>query len=554
MTGSVEVDYTNHLAALFARLADVLGEATAFEQGGRRISWADFDRRAAALAAALLRQGIEPGSVIAIDLYNCPEYYEIFGAALKAGLVPANVNYRYVAEELAALLTSCGARALFYDARMADQIDAVRGRLPSVQSYVEVGGAGPPLVPGAAAYEELLEVRNPAPLPCLAPGYYLSFTGGTTGLPKAVMYNIARATRNGFGLRDMFLGRTPAADEDPVEVALGLRESGAAPVTLPASPLMHSTAFIFVSLPALQAGGSVVLAESPSFDPHEIWRLVATKRASLIGIVGDAFAKPMQRALDQADAAGRPYDVSALRVVCSAGVAWSADVKRQLLERAPGVRLVDACGSTEGATYGMRVVSRPDGVATANFDPLPGVMVLAPDGQEAPPGTDGLLASPTPSDGYFNDRSMTRKSFRLINGVQYTVPGDIGRLEPDGSLTLIGRGTSVINTGGEKVHPEEVEQVIKAVAGVDDAIVLGVPDDRLGATVAAVVATRAGSAVTAEDVDRAVRASLAGYKVPRRIALRRSVPRMPNGKPDFPAATALVLAGPTDKENHDHGS
>jgi 3-oxocholest-4-en-26-oate---CoA ligase len=218
------------------------------------------------------------------------------------------------------------------------------------------------------------------------------------------------------------------------------------------------------------------------------------------------------------------------------------------------VRLVDACGSTEGATYGMRVVSRVDGVATANFDPLPGVIVLAPDGQAASPGTDGLLASPTPSDGYFNDPAMTRKSFRLINGVQYTVPGDIGRLEKDGSLTLIGRGTSVINTGGEKVHPEEVEQVIKAVAGVDDAIVLGVPDDRLGTTVAAVVATRADSLLTTQDLDRAVRESLAGYKAPRRIVLSRSVPRLPNGKPDFQGAMALVLATLTDKENHDHGS
>jgi 3-oxocholest-4-en-26-oate---CoA ligase len=541
MAAPAVTDERSHLSVLFEHLADALGDAAAIVQGERCVRWTDFDDRASRLAAVLVDAGLCESSVVAIDLYNCPEYFEVFHGALKASLVPANVNYRYVDDELVSLLTRCDAKVLVFDASMAEQIERVRPELGQVRLYLQVDHAGrSPVADGVVGYEPALASVEPLARRSLPPGFYLSFTGGTTGLPKGVMYNLDRATRNGFGLRDMFLGLS-VGGEAPVDVALRLRSSGDAPVTIPASPLMHSTGFIFVSLPTLQAGGTVVLDESRSFDPHELWRTVARQRASVVGIVGDAFAAPMRRALDEAREQGQPYDTSSLRVVCSAGVAWSAHLKEHLFDNAPGVRLVDACGSTEGATYGMRITASRERVATASFDPMPGVVVLAADGTVAPDGEVGLLASPTPSDGYYLDPERTRHVFRTIDGQPYTVPGDFGRIEPDGSLTLIGRGTSTINTGGEKVHPEEVEHVIKGIPGVEDVIVVGVPDERFGTAVAAVLATRPGADLRVADVDAAVRRRLASYKAPRHIVFVPVVPRLANGKPDFAAAAAAVL-------------
>jgi fatty-acyl-CoA synthase len=545
-TGS---DHGSHLSLLFERFADEFGDEEVIAQGARRLIWTDFDDRAARLASVLVDARLPPDSVVAMDLYNCPEYFEVFHGALKASLVPANVNYRYVDDELVDLLSRCDARVLVYDAAMAEQIGRVQAKLSRIALYIQVDrGSGQAVALPAIGYEEALGAAVPLPRRRLGEGFYLSFTGGTTGLPKGVMYNISRSTRNGFVLRDLFMGREASADEDPIEVARVLRAGGDAPVTIPASPLMHSTAFIFTSLPTLQAGGAVVLTETQSFDAAHLWQTIEDRRASMIGIVGDSFARPMQRALAQASVAGHPFDISSLRIVCSAGVAWSAPAKRHLLEHAPGVRLIDACGSTEGATYGMRIVTDPARATTDNFDPMPGVMVLGPDGRRAPAGEIGLLASPTPSDGYFRDPEGTRLTYRVIDGEQYTAPGDLGRIEADGSLTLVGRGTSTINTGGEKVHPEEVEKVIKELPGVEDVIVLGVPDDRFGSMVAAVVAVHTGAVLERTAIDRAVRRRLAGYKAPRRVVFADSVPRYPNGKPDFVSAAAMATAAQHQQE------
>jgi acyl-CoA synthetase (AMP-forming)/AMP-acid ligase II len=543
-------DYRSHVSLLFERFADVFGDDSAVIQGDRQLSWAEFDERSARFASVLSGTGLPPGSVVAIDLYNCPEYFEVFHGSLKASMVPANVNYRYVDDELVDLLNGCDARVLVFDGGLSEQIRRVQPRLPRIVAWLQVDGRRAGTEREAAVeYEEALARSSPLARRALGAGFYLSFTGGTTGLPKGVMFNLDRGTRNGFLLRDLFLGRDGSETDDPVDVAESLRAQGASPVTIPASPLMHSAGFIFTSLPTLQAGGSVVLTETRSFDADHLWRTVEQHRATVIGMVGDSFARPMQRALDEAAAAGRPYDLSSLRIVCSAGVAWSASLKRQLLRHVAGVRLVDACGSTEGANYGMRIVDSADRAVSDNFDLMPGVMVLDPDGRRAPPGEIGLLASPTPCDGYYLDPERTRLTFRTIDGQQYTVPGDLGRIEPDGTLTLIGRGTSTVNTGGEKVHPEEVEQVIKELGGVDDVIVLGVPDDRFGSKVAAVVSLRPGAELTREDIDAAVRQRLAAYKAPRLVVFTQTVPRHPNGKPDFTSAAALV-AGGTDEQEH----
>ena len=222
------------------------------------------------------------------------------------------------------------------------------------------------------------------------------------------------------------------------------------------------------------------------------WRTTA---AQVVAIVGDAFALPMVRALDAGRPGGGRYETGSLRAICSAGVAWSAHIKERLFEHIPDVVLLDACGTTEGVTYGIRQFRRGDSLSTANFDAAPGVKVLSPEGEELAPGEVGMLASPTVATGYFRDPEKTATTFFMHDGVQYAMPGDLGRIESDGTLTLIGRGVTTINTGGEKVYPGEVEEVIKALATVDDCLVVGIPDERFGQSVAALVVTKPGHAL-----------------------------------------------------------
>ena len=251
----------------------------------------------------------------------------------------------------------------------------------------------------------------------------------------------------------------------------------------------------------------------------------------------------MVDALDRAAAAGHRYDTSSLTTVCSAGAAWSGQVKDRLLGHIPQAALFDSCGCTEGVTYGRRRIAKGDPASTANFEPGPGLLVLSPDRRPLPPGEVGLLAGPTPAAGYFKDPEKTEEVFFEWQGEMHAVPGDYGRVEADGTVTLIGRGTTVVNTGGEKVFPSEVEEVIREIDGVYDCVVLGVPDGRFGQAVAAVVARRPGASVGEADVVSAVRAGLAGYKVPRLVRFVDSVPRAPNGKVDYPALRRLATEG-----------
>ena len=263
----------------------------------------------------------------------------------------------------------------------------------------------------------------------------------------------------------------------------------------------------------------------------------------MIAIVGDAFARPMLRALEGRSAAGRPYDTSSIRSIASAGVAWSAAVKDGLLEFIPQATLIDSCGSTEGAWMGSSVARKGDPTATAEFKAAPGAILLDPSGEPIQPGSGqaGLIACPVPTSGYYNDPVKTAAVFRMIGGVLYAVPGDYGTIDADRALTLLGRGSSCINTGGEKVFPEEVEDVIKSLPGVEDCIVFGVQDDRFGQRVVAVVHASSGASVCPADVVGGTRRRLAHYKAPKEVVMVPEVPRFANGKADYASARGLLL-------------
>jgi 3-oxocholest-4-en-26-oate---CoA ligase len=538
-------DPSQHYATAWEAIADRVPERPALRHGERQLSWAAFEQRSARLAGALSAWGYGRGDGVAAYLYNCPEYLEIFFAALKIRAVPCNVNYRYTSDELLALLDNAKAKVLFFDAALRDRVTAIADRAPGLL-LVEVDGQQAPPIPRAHAYEEVLAASEPAVrIHRDEDDVFLSYTGGTTGLPKGVLMRIGQSAGNSLFFRDMFFGEREGLS--PLDYAVGVGEDGSAPSAIPASPLMHSTGFVFASLPTLCAGGLVTTLRSTSFDPHELLAAVATTQPQVVAIVGDAFALPIVRALDEGRPDNRPYELASVRVVCSAGVAWSAHIKARLLAHWPDVTLLDACGATEGLSYGFSQVRRGDALSTATFQAARGLKVLSPQGEELAPGEVGLLAGPTTASGYHRDPDKTAAAFRVIDGEQYAIPGDLGRIEADGTVTLIGRGMATINTGGEKVYPTEVEEAIRSHRGVDDCLVIGVPDARFGQSVAALVVRASAHRVDAGDVATAVRASLAGYKVPRRIRFVDQIPRLPNGKIDYASAAAIAGADAADR-------
>jgi fatty-acyl-CoA synthase len=532
-------EFCHHYATFWEQIADRFPDRVALRHGPRQVSWAGFDDRASRLAGALRGHGIAAGDAIGTYLYNCPEYLEVFFGALKMRAVPANINYRYTSDELLALVDNSEAKVLFFDASLADRVASITDRSPGLLT-VEVGGIGQSPVPGAVAYEEMLAAADPADrIQRDEDDVFLSYTGGTTGLPKGVLTRIGLMTHYSLWFRDMFFGER--STETPLEYVGELVAAGIDASVLPASPLMHGTGLAFASLPALCTGGTVNTLVGSGFDPHDMLATVEAANVAVVAIVGDAFALPIARALDAGRPDGRRYDVRSVRAVCSAGVAWTAQVKARLLEHMPDAVLVDVCGATEGMAYGFSQIRRGDVLSTANFQAAEGLKALADDGTVLPHGEIGLLAAPTSATAYHRDPTASARTFKAIDGVLHAMPGDLGRIEADGSVTLIGRGVATINTGGEKVFPTEVEEAIRTHPGVDDALVLGRPDERFGEVVCALVVSQRNTPV--EDLKATVRQSLASYKVPRIVRVVDEIPRMPNGKVDYPLARTLMSAG-----------
>jgi len=541
-----------HHATVFEAVADTIPAAPALAQGDRVVTWSDLDSRAARLSGALSAAGLDARARVAIDLYNSNEWMESLYASLKGRHVPVSINYRYLDDELAYLLENSDSEAIIYHASLGDRVVEVARRMPMMKAIIQVDDVGgAELPPGVLDYEELATTHEQAPRIQRSPDdLVMWYSGGTTGMPKGILIPVGRssemaAQREG-RLRTLgrFTDPPESIPEDIAECAQMLWESGERPIAMPAAPLMHSTAVSYAGAPIFYCGGMVVTLEDHHFDAHDLFEAVEKHRVSTIAIVGDAFAVPMARALEERAASGTPFEASSVHTIYSAGAVWSAAVKEQLFEYIPEVLLVDNCGSSEGAWYGMAVARKGDPTSSAAFIPSEGVLVLDENDQPMMPGTGqpGLLASPTMTAGYHKDDEKTAANFRHIDGEWYTTPGDLGMLNADGSLTLVGRGTSVVNTGGEKVYPEEVDDVIKAMPDVDDCLVFGMPDPQYQQIVSAVVQTRAGVSVSAEEVTEWVRDRLARYKAPRQVHFVDLVPRLPNGKPDYPKAKEIAAA------------
>jgi acyl-CoA synthetase (AMP-forming)/AMP-acid ligase II len=519
-----------NLADLWERVVDTVPDHEALVCGDRRLTYRAADERANRLAHALQARGIGPGHHVALYLYNGTEYIEAMLAAFKLRAVPVNVNYRYVEHELRYLLDDADARAVVFHAEFASKLASIRDELPLLRTFVAVddGDAAARHVDDAFEYESMLAAHSAErDFPPRSPDdLYVLYTGGTTGMPKGVMWRHEDAFFGAMG----GAGGGGAPITAPEEIAERCRD--ARTKCVPACPFMHGTAH-WMAFGALFTGGTVVVFENRHFDPTALWELVAREQANFLVIVGDAFARPLVDALD-ARAEGT-LDVSCCRVLLSGGAILSPSVKQALVERLPGTLVVDGYGASETGGQGQSVTVAGGTIANApRFQMNDETMVLDDDLQPAAPGVVGKLArrGHVPL-GYYKDPEKTAATFPVIDGVRWSVPGDHAVLDDDGMITLLGRGSVSINTGGEKVYPEEVEAALKSHPTVQDAIVVGVPDARWGERVVAVVQPRAGAAVALDALQAHAGEQVARYKVPRHVVVVDEIVRSPSGKPDY---------------------
>jgi 3-oxocholest-4-en-26-oate---CoA ligase len=539
-----------HFATVWEAIADAVPDSPAVVNGAVRRSWREYDDRAARLAAAFTAAGLGPDSKVGLYLYNSNEYLEAQYGAFKMRAVPVNVNYRYLDDELAYLLDNSDAEAVVFHRSLGDRVGRVHARLPELKLMVEVDD-GPrsddgPGVAGAIAYEDLVAAHDPMPrIERREDDLYMLYTGGTTGMPKGVMYAMGGMTD--WFVKAGFPSIGVVAPSDAAEIAPLVAEAaraGTRSICIPACPLMHGTGMWLGAFIPHLLGGTVITLQSRSLDAHELLDVAQRERATALVIVGDAFAKPIVRALDEAAERGEPYDTGSLQMVVSSGVMWTAEVKEALLERMPQLVLVDAIGSTEGS-IGLSLTMRGVSGETAKFTRDPTTKVFTDDGREVAPGSGdvGMVAAGGNVPlGYYKDEDKSARTFRVIDGVRYSFAGDLATVHEDGSLVLLGRGSQVINSAGEKVFPEEVEEAVKRVAGVNDCLVVGLEDERFGEVVTAVASLVPGAAVDEATIIAAVKQQLAGYKAPRRVVIVAEVPRAPNGKADYRAAKQHALA------------
>jgi fatty-acyl-CoA synthase len=531
-----------HFATVWESIADAIGDNPALVCGTRRVTWQQWDERAARLAAAFADAGLAPDAKVGLYLYNGCEYSEVQFGAFKGRHVPININYRYLDDELLYLLDNSDAEALVFHTSLSDRVARVMDRCPKIRLWIQVDDGGESIA-GAASYEKLLASYEPAPrIRRSEDDVYMLYTGGTTGMPKGVMYNMGGMVQSFIGSIFPVLGLgmpQEAAAIAPAVAQAWKEERGA--VSIPGCPMMHGTGGWIGTMMPHTAGGTVVALEGRSLDAHELWATAQREKAMLLVIVGDAFAKPMLRTLEEARQAGRPYDTSSIRFIVSSGVMWTAEVKQQLLEWQDFI-LIDAMGSTEG-TMGTQITTRGNIGATAKFAMAPTTKVFTEDERLVEPGSGeaGMVAAGgNVPIGYYKDEAKSRTTFKTIGGVRYSFPGDWAIVEADGSLTLLGRGSQCINSAGEKIYPEEVEEAVKLHPDVVDCLVVGVPDEKFGERVTAVASLAPGATASAQDVRDFTRTKIAAYKVPKQLFLAEEVRRAVNGKADYKWARQYV--------------
>jgi acyl-CoA synthetase (AMP-forming)/AMP-acid ligase II len=544
---ATESSLTYNLADLWEAVSDRVASREAVVCGDRRLTYAQLEERANRMANHLLAKGVQPGEFVGCYLTNCTEYLEVLLACFKIRAIPVNINYRYVTEELRYLLLDSGLVVLVCNEEFAERVGSVAAEVPALRHCIVVRSKS--LLPEAVSadladlpdgifYDDALESAS-GDRPQI-PGrgdddLYLLYTGGTTGMPKGVIWRQADAFFGCIGGGDpMRMSGPVASPEETLERIIEFDF-----VFYALAPLMHAAAQ-WVSLMWLLCGAKVIV-HSGGFDPVEIWQTVDAEKVSIMTVVGDAMARPL---VDAWDTHG-PFEISSMYSLSNGGAPLAPSLRDRLREIAPNAMLTDGFGSSETGIQGSRRLSPGEdpgkGVRFDNVEA--GTTVLDESGHAVVPGS-GVVGRIAHSGyiplRYHNAPEKTAETFVTIDGTRYVMPGDMATVESDGSITLLGRGSVSINTGGEKVYPEEVEALLKAHAAVYDVLVVGVADERWGERVTAVVQLTQGSAVTLEDLDAHCRGQLAGYKIPRSLVLVDEVVRSPSGKADYRWAKATA--------------
>ena len=524
----------------------------------RRLTYAEVAERTSRLASHLAAAGLgahrerstlaghESGQDhLGCYLHNGNEYLEAMLGAFKARVAPFNVNYRYVAEELRYLLRDARARALVYHSAFADRVAEVRDDLPDLSVLLQVDdGSGAPLLPGATWYEDALAAADPAgPDVELSPDdLYILYTGGTTGMPKGVLWRQADIYVAAMGGRNLGTGAEWGSLEEIVEAA---RNGGAK--VLPAPPFMHGAGH-WVSFNALTGGNTIVIQDDTvAFDPDDVLRTIGREGANMLLIVGDAFGRPLVDQLEAAAEQGKPYDVSSLLLVASGGAPLNSTLKDRILAQLPTVMVMDAVGASETGAQMSHVSAAGQQATTGTFTPGPGAAIVSADLTEvlaAGHEEVGWLAQEGRVPlGYLGDAEKTARTFPVIGGVRYSVPGDRARLTAEGLIELYGRDSVTINSGGEKIFAEEVEQALAHHPDVYDVVVAGRPSERWGQEVVAIVRLRDGAAVDEASLLAEAESHIARYKLPKAFRFVDHIERSPSGKADYRWAKEQALAG-----------
>ncbi|MEU3791442.1 acyl-CoA synthetase [Streptomyces fructofermentans] len=532
-----------NLADLFESVVDVVPDREALVHvdhpgtgAERRLTYAELDEAANRVAHHLLDSGLRPGEHLGLHLYNGVEYLQTVLGCLKARVVPVNVNYRYVEEELAYLYRDADLAALVFDAEFTPRVAAALPRAPRLRHLVRVGtpaADAPPL----AAVDFTRAEAGAAPgrgFPARsADDQFIIYTGGTTGMPKGVMWRQEDLFFAGLG------GGAPTGEpvKTPEEVAERVAAGGDGITFFPTPPLMHGTSTLTAFI-AFNFGQRIVIHRK--FVPEEVLRTIEKERVTSVSLVGDAMLRPL---IDALSGPLKDTDCSALFSVSSSGAIMSETVRAQFQALVPNVMLLNNFGSSESGFNGtatddsgpargfrIRVNSRTQVVDPVSHEPVPAGEV----GRVAQRGHVPL--------GYYNDPRKTAETFFEKDGERWVLLGDMATVDEDGVVTVLGRGSQCINTGGEKVYPEEVEQALKSHPDVYDALVAGVPDAQWGNHVAAVVQVREGAEQPSlDDLQAHCRTQLAGYKIPRQLVIAESIQRSPSGKADYRWARSVAV-------------
>ncbi len=523
----VSAPRTFNMADIWEMAADAVAGREALVVGDQRRTYAEIEDRANRLAHHLAAQGVGPGDHVALYIENCPEYVEAMLAAWKLRAVTVNVNHRYVADELRYLLGNSDAVAVLTQPSLAPVVDAVVGEVPAVRFTLVTGEDYDGALAAAPAGRPVVDGRSDD-------DHYIIYTGGTTGLPKGVVWRHVDAFYSCIGGGDPLRMSGPV--DRPDELPDRILEQ---PMCyLPLAPMMHAAAQ-WTTFSWLFAGSRVVLMPGP-LDADAVWRTVAAEGVQMMTVVGDAVARPLLDAWDRAVAAGTPYDRSSLFSLSNGGAPMAPATRERIFATLPDVMVTDGFGSSEaGAQGAMRVAAgeRPAGASMVRFDqPTKPTIVVGDGGREVVPGSGDaghVLAGGRLPLGYYNDPDKTAATFVVRDGERWLVTGDMATVGADGAIELLGRGSVTVNTGGEKVFPEEVEGTLKGHPAVYDCLVVGVPDERWGSAVTAVVQAAPGAVPTLGELAAHCKATMAGYKAPKHLVLVDAIVRSPSGKADY---------------------